>query len=318
MAANWTRRTLVTAACASAALLSACGSSSVDSAISPSRFVVFGDGLADTGQLGSAYTINDGTINNWTTELAARYDVTLTPSSKGGWNYAYGNARVSQAPDAVGNASTPTVVKQIDSFLAKNTFQANDLVVLNAGISDAIANTTAFLNGTITEEQLLANSTQAGADLAVQVRRVVDAGAKHVLVAGTYDLGRTPWGAQIGQQGLFEKVQLALNNRLKIDINPLGGRQVLFFDVAYRVNLYQGNPGNYGFVDSANPVCTSVDAGPGIGIGANQINSALCTPSTLTPNVDPTRYLFADKVYITPTAQRRLGDEARDFISLQW
>ena len=65
MAANWMRRTLVAAACASAALLTACGSSSVESAISPDRFVIFGDGLADQGQLGSSYSVNDGSINNW-------------------------------------------------------------------------------------------------------------------------------------------------------------------------------------------------------------------------------------------------------------
>lgn len=317
MAANWMRRTLVAAACASAALLTACGSSSVDSAISPDRFVVFGDGLADQGQSGKAFTVNDGTVNNWARQFAARYDVTLTPSSQGGWNYAYGNARIAQTPDAAGNAATPTLVKQIDTFLAANAFKDNDMVVLSAGVSDVIANTTAYLNGSITEEQLLANATQAGADMAQQVTRVVNAGAKHVVVTGTFDLSRTPWAKEIDKQQLLTKVMLALNNRLKIDINPLGGKQVLYVDMAAQINLYQAYPGNYGFNDSEHIACNSVDVGPGIGIGNNQVNSALCTTSTVNDS-NYNRFLFADKIYLTPEANRRFGDYARDIVAMQW
>lgn len=317
MAANWMRRTFVAAACASAALLTACGSSSVDSAISPSRFVVFGDGLADQGQRGSAFSVNDGNINNWAVQFASRYDVKLTPSSQGGWNYAYGNARITNKPDAAGNADTPTVTQQIDSFLNTNQLTGDDLVVVSAGVSDVIANTMAFLNGSITQEQLMANATQAGADLATQVQRLVNAGASHVVVTGTFDLGRTPWGKAIDKEQLLTNVMLAMNNRLKIDLNPIGGKKVLYVDAAAQVNLYQGYPSNYGFTNSDAAVCNSVDAGPGIGIGNNQVNSALCTTSTLN-NPDYNRYLFADQVYLTPEANRRFGDFAHDTIVLQW
>lgn len=317
MAANWMRRTFVAAACASAALLTACGSSSVESAISPDRFVIFGDGLADQGQLGSAYTVNDGSINNWAVQFASYYGVTPTPSSKGGTNYAYGNARISATPDAAGNAATPTVVKQIDTFLAGNKFNGNDIAVVSAGVSDVIANTEAFLKGTITQDQLMANAIQAGADLAVQVRRLNAAGAKHVAVTGAFDLSRTPWALTIDKQQLLSQVSLALNNKLKVDLSDMSGKQVMYIDAAYQVNLFQGSPGSYGFSNSTTPVCNSVDSGAGIGIGANQINSARCTTSTLT-DVNYNRYVFADSVYLTPEAHRRLGDYARNIIVLQW
>lgn len=318
MAANWMRRTFVAAACASAALLTACGSSSVDSAISPDRFVVFGDGLADQGQLGHSFTVNDGTINSWPAEFASRYDVTLTPSSQGGTNYAYGNARIAQTPDAAGNAGTPTVVQQIDTFLGSSQFTSNDLVVISAGVSDVIANTMAYLNGTITEDELMANAAQAGADLAAQVTRVINAGATHVVVTGTFDLSRTPWAKQIDKEQLLTQVMLALNNRLKIDINSLGGKRVLYVDAAYQVNLFQGSPGSYGFQNSDVAVCTSVDSGPGIGTGNNQISSALCTPNMVLPNSSYNLYVFADNVYLTPEANRRLGDYAHDIVVQQW
>ncbi|MBF5007791.1 SGNH/GDSL hydrolase family protein [Diaphorobacter caeni] len=317
MAANWMRRTFVAAACASAALLTACGSSSVDSAISPDRFVIFGDGLADQGQLGTSFTVNDGAINNWAAQFASRYDVTTTPSSKGGTNYAYGNARISATPDAAGNASTPTVVQQIDTFLAGNKIGDNDMVVVSAGVSDVIVNITAFMNGSITEDQLLANATQAGADLAAQVKRLNAAGAKHIVVTGTFDLSRTPWAKIIDQEQRLSKVMLALNNKLKIDINELGGKQVLYIDAAYQVNLFQGSPGSYGFTNSEKAVCNSVDAGAGNGTGTGQINSALCNTSTVIDE-NYNRYVFSDNVYLTPEANRRLGDYARDIVVLQW
>ena len=60
MAANWMRRSLVVAACASAALLAACGSSTTESALSPTRFITFGDGLTDAGQGGGGKAGHDG------------------------------------------------------------------------------------------------------------------------------------------------------------------------------------------------------------------------------------------------------------------
>ena len=49
MARNWLRRAAMAAVCASAALLAACGSSSIESTLTPSRFVAFGDGFSDVG-----------------------------------------------------------------------------------------------------------------------------------------------------------------------------------------------------------------------------------------------------------------------------
>ena len=62
---------------------------------------------------------------------------------------------------------------------------------------------------------------------------------------------------------------------------------MLYIDAAYYFNLVTASPSSYSF-DNANaskPVCTAIDAGPGIGIGAGQLNSALCTPSTLLAGV---------------------------------
>ena len=317
MAANWMRRTVLVAACVSAALLAACGSSTTDSAITPARFIAFGDANSDVGQNGSRYTVNDGSVNNWTSELVAKYGKSLTAVSAGGTSYAVGNARVSAKPDAAGSNTTLTVKEQIDSFLASNTFTGDDLVMINGGISDVIANMAAVNAGTMTTEQMITASRQAGTDFAAQIRRLVNAGAKYVVVAGTYDLSKTPWATDIGRTTVLNSASSAFNEGLLVGIVDLGAN-VLYVDLAYYVNLYTSSPSAYGFENATKAVCTSVDATDGIGIGAGKVNSALCTTSTLLASANQDKYAFADSVYLTPSAQRQFGTYAYDRLRSRW
>ena len=317
MAANWMRRTLMVAACASAALLAACGSSTTESAITPQRFIAFGDAMNDVGQNGSRYTVNDGSVNNWTLQVVANYGKSLTPVSAGGLSYATGNARVSAKPDAAGNASTRTVTEQIDAFLASGSFAATDVVMVSGGVSDVIAGMAAVNAGTLTQDAMVAAARKAGEDLAAQVRRLVTAGAKYVVVTGTYDLSKTPWAKAIGREALLSNASSRFNEGLLVGIVDLGAN-VLYVDSAYYVNLYTSVPGNYGFKNSTAAVCTWVDANNGIGIGAGQVNSALCTSSTLLSGANATSFVFADSVYLTPSAQRQFGTYAYDRLRARW
>ena len=317
MAANWMRRTVLVAAGASAALLAACGSSTTESAITPERFIAFGDANSDVGQNGSRYTVNDGSVNNWTSELVAKYGKSLTAASAGGNSYAVGNARVSAKPDAAGNASTPTIAEQIGTFLASGTFGGSDVVLLSGGVSDVIAGMAAVQAGTLTEAAMLDAARQSGEELAAQVRRLVNAGAKYVVVTGTYNLSETPWAKTIGRTNLLSDASRRFNDGLKVGIVDLGAN-VLYVDFEYYVNLYTNVPGNYGFSNATSPVCTSVDASNGIGIGAGQVNSALCNASTLVAGGSANSYVFADPVYLAPSAHRQFGVYAYDRLRARW
>ncbi len=319
MAVNWLRRGVLTAACASVALLAACGSSTIESALTPERFVAFGDGFSDVGQVGGArYTVNDGLVNNWTQQLAATYGLTLTPVSAGGSSYAQGNARVSAKPDAAGNASTPTVTQQVDSFLATGGAKANDVVLLNAGIADIIAEMAAVKAGSQTTAQMSANIKQAGRELGAQANRLVNAGAKYVVVAGAYNLGKSPWASNINEVALLTDASASFNAALKLGFDSPTNPHIFYIDTEDYFNLVINNPGSYAFDNATTPVCTSVDTGIGIGIGAGQINSALCTPSTVLPATNYNKYVFADNVYVTPEAQRLFGTYAYDRLHARW
>jgi phospholipase/lecithinase/hemolysin len=319
MAVNWLRRSVLAAAGVSAAmLLAGCGSSTIESALKPERFIAFGDGFSDIGQVnGARYTVNDGSVNNWALQLAAAYNITLTPASAGGTSYAQGNARIKATPDAAGNASTPTVTAQVDKFLLNNSFKDTDVVLMGAGAGDIVAQMAAVTAGTQTTEQMLTNAQQAGRDFGAQVIRTVNAGAKYVVVMGSYNLGRSPWAKTIDKEDLLTQASSKFNEAFLVSIVDQGSK-VLYIDAAYYFNLLTASPGSYSFDDATTPVCTAVDAGPGIGIGAGQLNSALCNTNTLLAGANSAKYIFADALYFTPAAQRLFGTYVYDRLHARW
>lgn len=312
------RRAVVVAACASAALLSACGSSTVESQVTPARFIAFGDGFADVGQSGSKYTVNDGSVNNWVSQLATVFNKTITPSAAGGLGYARANVRVVAKPDLVGSSTSLTVKEQIDAFLASSNTMANDdIIVVNAGASDIVAEMKALNANTITQDQFTANVKQAGQDLGAQVRRLVAAGGKHVVVVGPYNLGNSPWAIALNQRSVLTDATTTFNQAMLVSINDLGAN-VLYVDATYYYNLAVGTPAGYSMTNVVNVVCTSVDPGVGIGVGTNEINSSLCNTSTILSGATYDTYLYADKLYLTPNANRLFGSYAYDKLRNRW
>jgi len=316
MSGQWKRCAVRALAAGAAMLVAACGSGTIESQFHPSRIVVFGDGFSDIGQAGSRYTVNDGATNVWTLQLASDFGLPLTPSTAGGTSYATGNVRITAEPDAAGSSATLTVKKQIDAFLAGGGVGANDLVVVSGGIGDLIAETVQLTAGGQTRDQLLADVGQAGRDLGAQVRRVVNAGATHVIVVGPYNLGRSPWAAATGQGTLLTDAATRFNDQLLVSIVDLGAK-VLYVDAAFYYNLMIGSPGGYDMTNATDPVCTSFDPGVGIGTGTGQLNSALCTTASVV-STDYNRYLFADRVYSSPQAHRKFGDYAATKVHDRW
>jgi outer membrane lipase/esterase len=317
MATQWLRRAWLLAA--SALLLAACGGGTIVSKLEPTRVVNFGDGMGDLGNnaAGARYTVNDGSNNNWTQFVASGYGRPLKARSAGGLAFAVGNARVTAKPDAAGNSSTPTVKEQVDAFLAADRPGENDLILVTAGTSDMIVELRGVLDGAQSEDQARANLQTAAREYGAQIRRLVQAGAKHVVAVGPYNLGRSAWAHQTGQAGLMERTSTRFTDALLISIVDLGAN-VLYVDAALLFNLDTGNPSGSGLDNVVDPVCTTVDSGPGIGTGANQVNSLLCTPGTVVAGSDYARYMFADRIYPTPRGHQLLGDFALGRIRERW
>ncbi len=317
MLTSWMRHGARLAALCGLLALAACGSGTIESRLQPTRVVAFGDAFADAGQSGAKYTVNDSTVANWTQVVGLAFAQKIDPVSSGGLSFATGLARVTAKPDAGGGTATLTITEQIDTFLATRSFTAGDLVIVGAGLSDVTAEGQAVITGAKTRDQMLTAVGQAGRDLAAQVRRLVQAGATHVVVMGSYNLGRSPWAIATRQEALLQDASSRFNEQLLVSIVDLGAN-VLYIDAALYLNLVTGTPAAYALGEAKVPACTSVDAGAGIGTGAGQVNSRLCTPGTIVTGADYNSYLFADRIHLTPVGHRLLGDYAYNRIRERW
>lgn len=288
------------AAMGTTGLLVGCGSGDIVSALEPTRFISFGDGLSDLGQssTGLRYTINDGTLNTWADRLAYRYGKTLTAQKDGGLGYAQGHA--------VGSALPRTLTQQIDAFLASNTLSNTDVVLINLPMTDVLTAMAAVKAGTLTEAAALAQVDAVGRAHVVQVKRLIAAGALYIVVAGVYDMGKSPWAITQGQESQFTTASIKLNDAFKTDAVNLG-QNLLFVDAAYLVNrnALEATRGSYGFVQVTTPICTTPDA-------------LTCTSGTLVSGATASQYLFADSIHMTPAGNIYLGDYAYDQLRARW
>jgi len=282
-----------------------------------SRIVSFGDAMSDLGQSGARYTVNDGTINTWLEQVASRFSLPLKATSAGGTAYGRASARITLKPDAAGNAATPTVTEQIDAFLATKTINDTDLIILGGGVADVIAEVRAVIAGTQTEDQAIARLQTTAKELGAQARRLVTAGARHVVVVGAYNLGITPYATTANRVSTLLNASSRYNEAFLVSAVDLGAT-VLYVDAAYYFNLVATVPGEFSLSNSTAIACTSVDPGAGIGIGAGQVNSSLCTASSIASGVDYNKRMFADPIYTTPPVQRLFGDYAFDRIRARW
>lgn len=302
---------------AAALVLASCGGgSSVVSDFHPSRVVVFGDAMADlrlsASPSGSGrYTVNgDNTTNNWVYQLASYYG--LTPATAN--VKAVAHARVTTTTDAVGGTAA-TVQAQITSLLGASSLSASDLVVVSAGTSDLIAEGYKAIQNNQTEAAATANVQQAARDLATQVRRLVDNGARRVVVLSPYNLGKTPWATSASKVTFLQDLSSAFYDEFVYRVADLYDH-VLVVDARLQMNSLVASTS----YNSTTPACSSGanNTGNGIGIGNNLVDSSKCTTSTLDAGYNASTFLYADSIYPTPLAHRILGDYAYSKLRVRW
>lgn len=171
-------------------------------AASFSTIYAFGDSLSDTGndfnvtkasKLGVGLPPSpyfDGRFSNgpvWVENLASKLGLTISPSTAGGNNFAYGGAE--SGSENVGNTllkplgvTLPGLQQEVQSFIGGLPYQDADskaLYTVWAGGND-------YLGGAQTTD------TQTIENLLNAVTSLNDAGAKNILVGNLPDLGKIP------------------------------------------------------------------------------------------------------------------------------
>jgi len=268
-----------------------------------SGLIVFGDDLSDQGNTHVAYgypvapeyyagRYSDGP--NWIDDLGLLLGTPAVNSLSGGTNYAYGEA-VTGPGQAVPPAPfvAPTIVAQADTYLTKVRGRASttaQYVIFGGGI-DSLAFFLQTERDPLAVLELPLITARGTANLAAVVRRLVRAGATHILVLNLPDVGLLPivreatglagaLGPSVGNT--FAK---DWNAELERQLRPYLGGPVTLEDFYNVTTMVDADASKYGISDTT----TACLQGYGVG-GAVKDACSASQEST---------YAFWDEVHFT-------------------
>jgi len=194
-----------------------------------------------------------GTFSNgvvWTTQLAAMLHLSAVPAllpNAGGTNFAFGGARVAGA-----DLPVPTLSTQVGMFLgATNGFAPSDaLYIVEGGANDARDAALAVAAGA----DLFTTAGATGRAYAQAIGGIVDtlqaAGANHILVFNTPNIGVTPAARQTLQGAYVSGVVSAVMNGYLAD-ELAGEPGVMMFDSYSFLTGVALNPASVGLSNSS-------------------------------------------------------------------
>ena len=259
-----------------------------------SDVVVFGDSLSDSGNagslqplpLGSSFTTNPDPV--WSEIVTETFGASGMNDLAGGPNYAFAGACVNPATPCTFDL-VPTVTEQIAKYFLKSDGRAdpNALYVIWGGGND-VADSAA------TDPLNAARHTVTAASVNVaQIRRLQDAGARHVLVFNLPDISKSPYAVNLGPvaQGALTQLVTAYNDGLHAGIRESEDGIIPINVFAFTNELVE-NPGTYGFLNATGTACGEPDAGSAVSITCGPEGSVYPVTDKSGENQ---QYLFADR-----------------------
>ena len=255
---------------------------------------VFGDSLSDSGNAalaqglpeGASFTTNPDPV--WAGIVAGAFGASGRNSLAGGPNHAFAGACMNPATPCDFD-DVPTVAEQIGRHLSSKGGSAdpNALYAVFGGsndIADAAQND---------PPNALAHVLAAADVNAAQIRRLREAGARHVVVFNLPDAGLTPYAAALGpavQAGLSALVG-EYNKKLHAGIRERE-EGVVPVNAHALLGEIAANPGRYGFTSVTGTACGAPDAGSPLSIVCGPEGSP--SPVAYAPGAGET-HLFADR-----------------------
>ncbi|RVT51599.1 SGNH/GDSL hydrolase family protein [Rubrivivax albus] len=286
-------------AAVAAALLASCGGgTSQIEAFVADRLIVFGDetsALTADGRRYAVNTVTDGVFDCssqriWVQALASIYDLAFAECNPD-------NVVTPQAfMRAAAGARVADVAAQVDAQLAGDGVAGNTLVTVLAGTNDVLDLYAAFPD--TTRSELLSQARARGAQLAVEVNRLVAAGAR-VIVSTAPDVGLTPYA--LAEKAAYTDIdRAALLTTLTSEFNA-GLRTTVLNDGRYvglvladeMVQAMTISPSSFGLANIKDAACA--------------VALPDCTTATLVAGADAATWLWADDLRLAFNAQNRLG-----------
>ena len=258
-----------------------------------SDVVIFGDSLSDSGNVGR-FTTNPDPV--WSERVAQAFGASDRNSFDGGSNYAFAGACVNPDQNAYCNSDkifpVPRVPEQITLSLSQSGGSAdpNALYAIWGGVNDVA-------DSAENDPLNAARHTVVAAGVNVaQIRRLQDAGARHVLAFNMPDISKSPYASSLDPiaQGALAQLVTVYNRALHDGISE-SEEGIVPINVFALFNEIVENPGTYGISNVRGTACNDPN-----NPGANAANSFTCGPEGLGYPVTyeagaNEQYLFADR-----------------------
>jgi len=283
-------------------------------------FVVFGDSLSDNGnlyaymkhQLPLSPPYYQGRFSNgpvWIEHLVASYypvDALAHMS-----NYAFGGSGIAakeEDEDPINDGGMLTLDEQVDSYLLAHGDKANDssLYVVWTGANNYLA----LPDDINAEVRFVVSGTLRS------VEHLLEKGAKHIMVLGLPDLGRTPMALEFEATDELSTLAKRHNALLEAEVRKLEIKypevQWIFFSVYEMFQEAIDYPERYGFTNTTGTCYDTLESLP-------SSQSILSMASRIKPGSMPHRhicdeYLFFDPVHPSARAHEHIGQQVRAFL----
>lgn len=254
---------------------------------------------------------SNGTL--WVTTVAARYGAQVTPSLRGGNNFAYAGATTGAVPGNTAPATVPNMVQQTEQLLQRAGFVINpqNLVVVDGssfGNNINVALTLAAANPSQSTQIVTNAITQGVTDIVGIVNRLYAAGARNILLVNVPNVGRTPLLQGSGNATAIATattMSAQYNGALAQQINNVRavspGLIVNILDAFALQTQVQANPAAFGFANATAPCFIPPQ-------GANP--PSLCSPNAAQQNT----FFFWDPFHPTAGAGALVAQTAINLI----
>jgi phospholipase/lecithinase/hemolysin len=291
---------------AAATLLVSCGDSSTEPP-APKLFetvVVFGASLDDTGNACNAlptacppFPYANARYSNgplWVEQMAEALNARVAPARGGGTNFAFASART--GPITGTTQAAPNMIQQVDLYVENGDKKYRDvtLYVVNAAtVGNDIVD--GLLLGRTNPQAPAAVIAGAVTNVATIVGKLYAAGARHILLLNSTDVGRTPLVAAQGAlaaataSGLSQQFNVALSAQLPALRTASPGLTIYLMDQGALTAQVVANPSSFGFTNVSAPCLSRSPA-------------ALCSA--------PATYLFWDDFHPTEAAGKIVSQRA--------
>lgn len=293
-------------------LLLAVSFPTVSSAISVNNIFVFGDSLSDNGNVfNTVSAVTSGTVQYPPSppyaerfsngpvaveQYASMLGLNLQPSTAGGTNYAYGGAATGVVPGTsntdnylsvstpLGFLNTTGIQTQVNSASGINFDPNHSLFFIWGGPNDIFTWLDGFSSATIKDviASAVGNIVQA-------IYTLKGFGAENFLVPNMVDLGKTPFGTQLGGtlQSNLSLISGLFNSALNQGLNTVADTTIYRPDINHLLQQVQANQGDYGFTN---------------------VTDACFDRATFTTCQNPDNYLFWDSVHPTTRADALIAE----------